>query len=88
MRNSFSQMFAMEEQAEKKFYFVPNKPLNAPLRYLVHINGDADVKKFAMEDVAGNWKIKAQEVKLPKWLFTLEDQFDQSIKEKVTSQTK
>jgi hypothetical protein len=80
MQNTFSRVFSLDATTEKKFYFVPEKSANS-LRYLVHTNRDVELKKFTMAATDGTWKIQPQTVRLPEWLFTLESQFDQQIKE-------
>lgn len=85
MQNTFSRSFKLEEGTEKKFYFKPNKS-GAELLYLVHTNRDPELKKFRILKIDGAWKVEPQVQKLPEWLFTLEQQFDASIKEAIASQ--
>jgi hypothetical protein len=83
MRNTFSRTFLSENNQDKKFYFVPQKS-GSVTNYNVHINRDPEVKKFKMKkDEANNWKIEAQEQKLPSWVFQLESQFSDELHQSI-----
>jgi hypothetical protein len=85
MQNTFSRSFRLNAITEKKFYFVPVKSKDV-LSYNVHINNDAEVKKFDLDLVDGKWKIRTQQKKLPDWVFELQPQFNEEILEALKSQ--
>lgn len=85
MQNTFSRSFRLNATTEKKFYFVPAKSKDV-LSYNVHINNDTEVKKFDMDMVDGKWGIRAQQKKLPDWVFTLLPQFNEKIQEALKDQ--
>jgi hypothetical protein len=87
MQNTFSRSFKLNETTEKKFYFKPEKTAGV-LHYQVHINNDLELKKFTVIQQDGAWKIKPQTIRLPEWLYTLEQQFDEKIIEAIASQKK
>jgi len=83
MQNTFSRSFKVEGAEDKKFFFKPDKS-NDPSAYSVHINGDLEMKRFKMKKQDDTWKIEQQDVKLPKWLFSLESAFDTEIQQSET----
>ena len=85
MQNTFSRSFRLNATTEKKFYFVPVKSKDV-LSYNVHINNDAEVKKFDMDMVGGKWEIRSQQKKLPDWVLELQPKFHEEILETLKGQ--
>ncbi|WP_118953564.1 hypothetical protein [Taibaiella helva] len=85
MQNTFSRSFRLNATTEKKFYFVPVKSKDV-LSYNVHINSDVEVKKFDLDMVDGKWGIRAQQKKLPEWVFELQPQFHEEIQKALQGQ--
>lgn len=85
MQNTFSRSFRINAAIEKKFYFVPVKSKDV-LSYNVHINSDAEVKKFDLDLVDNKWEIRAQQKKMPEWVFELQSQFHEKIEEALRGQ--
>ena len=79
MQNTFSRTIPSEGAEDRKFYFTPNKA-DAPTGYTVHINRNAEMKRFKMKKEDGDtWKIETQAQRLPEWLFGLEAQLNTEI---------
>lgn len=85
MQNTFSRSLRLDATTEKKFYFVPEKSKDV-LQYNVHINNDPELKKFVLNKSDGEWKISAQQIKLPEWVYALQPQFHEQIEEALNSQ--
>lgn len=85
MQNTFSRSFRLNATTEKKFYFVPVTSKDV-LSYNVHINSDVEVKKFDLDMVDGKWGIRAQQKKLPEWVFELQPQFHEEIQKALQGQ--